>query len=372
VGDVVPASLAPVLDEPLDPGALELEVKWRPHGIPAVGAMVRVTLPECGAPHAFPRDARVDARGLVTLERVPAGAVEIRGDRSGVLQLELHGGERVRSELWLDEGAEVRGRTIDAAGRPVAHAEVRVFREGERDAPVAIESDNRGQFTLPGYVQPMRLQARAKQRSPSRLVEPYAGADGRLECVLTLGERGTDLLGQVVDPRESPVAGASVCVEALDGGADAPRAIAITDDEGRFALIGLAPVPSRLMVLFPRLAPYEEETSLGFGARDERILRLKPAGRVGGTAHFEDGSVARGLVVRYGPARDFLSIEAVTGDDGAFVLRGVTPGRVKLTAHRTSFVVDVSESGTTRWNPIVAKPADWALQRRPRLLDGQR
>lgn len=360
VAEPVAPSLAPLVDTPRAVGTVLVRATWNSPAAPAAGLAVRLVARDTGYPPLGVREARTDARGEARFERVPAGAVELACDRQRVAgQVEPE--SAWNAELKLERGLQLRGRTIDPAGRAVAHAELFLLC-ADSDVPLlATESDNSGQFRLFDVALGSRVFARAKDRSPSR---PYAvdgNAEAGFEHLLTLGERGANLLGQVLDENEAPVAGAAVCVEH----AGSPPALTESDREGRFVLNGLEPGSARLLVRFAALAPHDEALELGWGGRDERIVRLAAGRSVGGRAFDEAGAPLAGLELSWRSASSTLEVRTISAADGSFGLRGVPVGRQRLYAGDWGFEVEVEELGATTWNPILPQRAPEQLEARP-------
>ena len=115
-------------------------------------------------------------------------------------------------------GGSLSGRTLDAAGNPVAGAEVRVWDDWPpRGEPVLrTTSDASGAFEVAGVPATITLEARTSPLSVSELVlGDVAGRSIRgLELVL---EELRPIRGHVVDELGAGVAGVQVRIEGIDG-----------------------------------------------------------------------------------------------------------------------------------------------------------
>lgn len=351
-GEIQPAS--PRRDDTVTAN-LEVEVRWQDSGLPAPNVGVRARLLDSAAPHALWRESRTDAGGVARLRDVPVGRLRLEGDRSGSVEFELNPTAGGRARLELAPGRLVRGRALDAAGKPVANAELWILREGARDGQKVGEADAMGTFQLPGAVENSRLYARHRERSPS---VPWAvpGANAaNVEVQLSLGISAGLVLGQVVDVADRAIAGAAVALEPRTqvGGQPAPRLTLVTDLDGRFQFDGAEPTLSRLMVLHPDFAPFHEELAVVPGTRTERIVRLAAAVRVAGSVRRVDSSPASGVeIVVHAPA-EWLELRTLTGKGGEFTLRGIGPGplRARIGEQESSTLVP---SGLTHtWNVML-------------------
>jgi hypothetical protein len=349
-----PAATGPRVDD-TPTASLEVEVRWSDSGLPAVDVGVRAHLLDSLAPHAFWRESRTDASGVARMREVPVGRLRIDGDRSGSVEFTLVATAPARARLELAPGRLVRGRAVDAEGKPVANAELWVLRQGERDGQKVGEADAMGTFQLAGALEGTRLFARHRDRSPSvPFAVPSPGA-ANVEIRLPLGLSGGLVLGQVVDREDRAIAGAAVGLEprTLAGGEPAPRATFVTGADGRFQFDGAEPSLSRLMVMHPDFAPFHEELPVVPGARTERIVRLAPAVRVAGAVRKADSSPASGVeLVVHGPA-EWLELRTLTGKGGEFTLRGVGSGPLRARIGEQESSTLVPTGLTHAWNPIL-------------------
>lgn len=346
-----PTSFSVVSDVPHEAGSVRVRAVWASRGTPAVGVALRLTHRDAPTPPAVFFDAHTQADGSAVFPKVALGAFEVASDRGITLTGHVERERELALELRLEDGLRVHGRTIDAAGRSVAHAELYLLRGGSR-APFAIgESDNRGVFEIAGLAREMQVFARARDHSPSL---PRVVGSTSEEWDIALGERGANLVGQVVDANERPVVGAAVCVETIER-ADEPWALVATDGEGRFAFNGLAPGRKRLMARTARHAPYVEVIELGLTTRDERIVRIAEGGWVAGKLYFEGGASAADIEIVLKGDSEFVQVTTRSAADGAFGLRGVPHGKTNFSIGGVPMSVDVAPIGATSWNPILSR-----------------
>jgi hypothetical protein len=351
-----PSGTAVVSEEPSATGSVRVTVRDA-SGKPAFGIGLVLWNEARATPHAFPLRSGTDAEGVATFERVPAGPVVVRGDRSGEARAKVDEGRATELELSLAPGRLVHGRTLDAAGRLVAHADVWLFRDaGDRGGALVATSDNAGRYDLEHAPDGAWLVARADGKSPSA-ARAIPASEGSVAVDLSLGESGAKLIGQVVDAREAPIAGAAVCVlperAAAGGEGPEPWFASRTDGEGRFQIAGIEYGRARLVALFPGFAPHDERVELRPSGRDERVLRLAPGGAVGGRVRTTGGSPAAGVEVRFGDARDFLALAARTHDDGSFLLRDLPPGLRELDVGGTRLQVEIVAGDLASISPRV-------------------
>lgn len=201
---------------------------------------------------------------------------------------------------WFDLGPGTYRLDVDheklvAAGPPPArHAEVEVPASGERDGPVEVELR---------LLRPAKLEGRVVAGG-----DPVDGAELTVYYLYADGLRGA------VDPY------------AMSG-------VATTDDEGRFAVEGIA--PGRLhLVAEPTSHPAREsrEYLVEPGETVDGIaIDVAPTGALAGTVAAAEGSGGLGGVdVRLGSPRRDLQRRTETETDGGFRFDGLQPGTYRL------------------------------------------
>ncbi len=290
-------------------------------GRPLAGAVVRV-IEGWGE-----RTARSDLAGAFALADLGPGPYRLIAFAEGHARAELEDvrpGQPVR--LVLEPERWVTGAVVDRAGAPVevlvapaeAPERARLFEDGRFVLEV-------GRATRELWIRPRPAghhhhgaaggEGHAPEPAP-RLVSLPPG-DAPLEVVL---EPGGEASGVVVDERGEPVAGALF----LFGiGAEEPTAgptegfdvLAVSEDDGRFALGGLPADGLALTVLHPDGTPLPVRLVPG----DARRLVCPAGGRLRGRLEPPAAEVA---VLLRGPVTRRLTSAA----DGTFEATGLPPG----------------------------------------------
>jgi large repetitive protein len=282
-----------------------------------------------------------------TIEASKTGFVPAR--RHGVT---LRAGETVKEvALVLKKGLEARGRVVDAAGKPVAGAELRLARPeggarrmmfqmagGDREKPDAVSGAD-GSFRLGGlepgeYSLSATREGYASKRIPAVTVE----TEGPNEWPPVVLVPASAIAGVVRNSRGEPVVGAQVFTFGEGASRDAT-----TDAEGRFRLEGYG--SERAVML--------SVNADGYGALQRRVtppaedlaLVLKTSGAIRGRV--EDAATNRPVTeftASYTEARGggFGGMRILTGGrdnqrafqsaDGAFELSDVPAGRWTVSA----------------------------------------
>lgn len=327
------------------------------------------------------------AGAFVWLRRDPSAAV--RADRTGsfriavrrpgdreLLQavapgfLEAHSrlprpGRRESDELALvlEPAAALPGTVVDAAGRPVAGAEVRVAPAERRGPyrggrPAFARSGRDGRFQVEGLAADASHVVHVVRRGYSPAVEEVAPAPAvppgsarpaalpELRVVL-YGARA--LRGRAVNQDGEPVAGARVTTLPEDvrwlpwRGAPPGRAEATTGADGAFEVAEVLAGRSTLGIAAPGYAPFRREgveVPQGGGVTDLGELVLEPEAFVPGRVVDPEGAPVPGASVRswrtsgtrmrrmYYPGSQELAEPVETGEDGRFRVGGAAAGEV--------------------------------------------
>ncbi|MFY9345470.1 MAG: carboxypeptidase-like regulatory domain-containing protein, partial [Planctomycetota bacterium] len=157
----------------------------RANGSPLAGA--RLVFDIDGAVRR-PRASTTSADGSFRAERLPAGAAQLVLDHRDFAveirrPIELRAGDNV---LDLDLVVlAVRGRVVDAAGKPVTGAKVRLLTpEGQRQRLVSARTDDLGAFTFLGVPTDAGLRLRIEAPGHVPVDEPIAAAAGERLFVL--------------------------------------------------------------------------------------------------------------------------------------------------------------------------------------------
>ncbi len=289
---------------------------------------------------------RTDARGRFKLEGLAPGAMSVQAAAPGigrVIRPNVSPGSSV--DLILMPGATISGTVRDESGKPLKGAVVRAMPEGLGPGmfplPSAERTDAGGRFALAGLVAGgYVVMAREGTRAPA-VAAVKVEESGDATADLTLAEGGF-VTGRLVDSEGKPVAG-RVRLAALDG-TTLPMflqdvVVAQAGADGRF---GLGPAPPGELVLQATaagLAPREVETAAGNRARGtdlgDVVLEAGPVIR--GVVQDRQGAPIPGATVRAFTRSASLPAEAESDEAGAFVLAGLKPGTLELSAHAPGY-----------------------------------
>lgn len=233
-----------------------------PQGLPLANVQTRLRAADAGMfweGHALIQSRTSDAQGVVVFDGVPLGRFRIEGETTGFASAQIEALE-VRSapgdvpfELKLDPGAQVSGRVVDADRRPVAQADVFLFRQdqgtfywGDYQPPFPDrEPDARsgadGSFVLTGLPKDgsaVVIGARAEGQVSGFAKKVKAG----MAEVTVVLPRALGVRGRVLGNSDAPVAGCRVWLtQKTPWGWDEEKGSVESDAEGNFALTGLAP-----------------------------------------------------------------------------------------------------------------------------------
>jgi hypothetical protein len=309
---------------------------------------------------------------------VPPGEVTLLGSAPGRTpsSTRIHwvapGAELRGVEIVMDQGAELAGRVVDAAGRPVPGAQVRARSDDAESAEPALAAaaDQAGAFRLkalpPGQVV---LQAEAAGHAPSASVVVTVSDQGaaRQDVVLRLAAP-TTLRGRVIDERGAGIAGA--VVRALRPMSQVALPRATTDAQGGFAL-ALGPGPVYLAAEAPGFAPSRQ---LGVEVPGpEPIIMLAPGGTISGVVtgpgeplgHFTV-HVMRHAAQGSDGGDYWEQGTRVVSPDGSYRMTDLVPGRYSVTASAPGLApveqgdVMVAPGGETRVDLALAPGASLA------------
>jgi protocatechuate 3,4-dioxygenase beta subunit len=277
------------------------------------------------------------------------------------IQIERKPEERV----ILRTGGTIRGTIVDSAGKPVAGVIVTADE-------VAAESDAAGRYEITG-VAPGSREVRAvwKEEFAARRENVRVKKGEAVDTPLKL-VRAATVTGTVLEEgTRRPVPGARVSAFASAGapfGRRRAERIGRADTRGRYRVGGLASRPYTIEAARDGyLTSSLQHVAAGIQSAGSANLALRKAASVAGRTVDENGQPVAGARVRVtqelglrrmmmrGPAAavaSFLNTGALTGPDGAFRLRNLTPARnLEIEAARTGYA-------TARRPGVTLKPGD--------------
>ena len=328
---------------------------------------------------AWARDDRVeygDARGRVSLT-IPATerSIKLSVTAPGHLpwmepRIALSAAEQAMT-VGLEPAAVLRGRVIDAAGRPVEGAAVNVLPESDsrsggrfRNFPEGWDgcTGPDGRFTLSPLPAAARLNLTAAKHGYAvgqLSIEPLSPRQERGGVELMLGT-GKYAAGIVYDENSRPVADAVVELFPRDGdeasGRDAlPGVTVSTGPDGRFELHSLGPKPFDVRVsasgfVSARVPGIQiEDTEIPGEPADLGTFFLEAATSLAGRVVDEDGRPVAGVKVdlahpgarSYGRLDD--AMRGRTDVEGRFLFVDRAPGAYELRIDEEGYLV--AESG---------------------------
>lgn len=168
------------------------------------------------------RGGTTDATGMARLQVMPGWYV-LQADAPGFVSMtrtdaRVPFSDAPRWDVTLERAAPIAGRVVDAEGRPVARARLRLLRAGEPLSLPATESDAEGRFHIDGVpAGVVTLRAEKDNWSPTRM-EFTAPAP---ELMVVMGRLGS-LRVQVLDPQQHRLPEPSAWLALADEDEDAP------------------------------------------------------------------------------------------------------------------------------------------------------
>lgn len=324
--------------------------------------------------------AASDAEGRFTLRHVVPGHWDLVVARRGFAAARRPGVE-VGAEaeptdlgvVELEAGVVLEGLVTDAAGRPVAGAEVAPRRSesssslpGARDEPAGatVTTDAEGRFRLDDLRAGGRVDLEARHRDylPGFVPGVDPATSGPVTLPLTT-PRG--LTGRVVGPEGEPVARAWVHAQGeCSDPSERPRPSPWTAEDGSFQLERLRPGSCDVRV---SRADYVDRTVRGLVVPADRdlagvVVALERGAVVEGRALDADGAPVEVGSVSAWPQTD-SSVQGAPIEEGRYRIEGLEPGRYRLEARsffdesEASVEVDVGPGVTVRDFQLVRRAA---------------
>ncbi len=289
--------------------------------------------------------------GTFRLPSVPTGAHVLQVSAPGFairrVEVEISPAARVgdAGEIVLETGLQISGRVLDRARQPVAGAQVTTYmRLAGGDRPPESRTEADGTFVV-GGLKPGTYEVfvRAPGYGPGR-ARPQAGGEP-VEIVL---QAAGSVTGSVVDEGGRPVDAFRVSVtpvsSEMDEGPGFPASDTVGGGDGRFTLADVAPGTYTLEVAAPDRAPaLVSGVKVASGTpTDVGIVKVAAGGIVRGTVVDATGAAVAGATITVqGISRPMTMMgapaEALSDASGAFEMRGVASGTVRVVARHPSF-----------------------------------
>lgn len=236
--------------------------------------------------------ARPTADGRFRLDRLPALRYQLRISGPGIADTYVHdvevagGRDTDIGDVVVKPGRRVAGIVVDAAGRPVDQAKVRIEVD-DRYAVVTRTIGHRFSVTVLSGV-PLRISASHSQAGRSAVLA--IGAAGATSALRLAMQPGGTIRG-IAKEHGHAIADAPVMVWPAGPRPSEPSAMTITDDAGAFELPGIP--AGRWLV----------ELSVPAFAKDNRVIQRGVEMVVGSTVEVEfDASTApTGTIVQPSP-----------------------------------------------------------------------
>lgn len=315
---------------------------------PVAGAVVRIgvvprlaTAPIGNRAPPLTALVRSDAEGRFRAIGVPPGAQPVVARASefapwqGTIEVGAHLTARLRIDLRV--GGAIRGRVVDAAGAPVAKAQVEVGQWGELAHYVTTSTED-GSFALSGLpLGDVVLMAKHGQHGRAQQSVP-TGSGTTTACELRLS-RGHELRGRIVDEAGAPIVGAHLSgLVPMDGAIWSSEAR--SDGDGRFALPNCP--EGKLMAIQVMAVGFDMLARNGIDPTVplELVLRRSQAMtvRIRGVVVSPEGQpLPNAMVMANGVAPPSKNRMLPTGADGRFELGPMVPGRWTLTVRAKGY-----------------------------------
>ena len=297
-------------------------------GTPIRGASVRLG----GARLRIPAEVRTDDAGRFDFGMRRLGAYSLAAEASGLTaaleELDLRDPasrplpDALRVVMYPCAAA-IHGMIRDTAGGVIAGASI--AQVGESPVSRGAESAADGTYELCVPIGGSYLRLTADGYAARR---EYANVFGRTRRDFTLAP-GTSVSGRVVvADTGTPVADAIVTVRSADSEPSFIELSAVSQDDGRFEVDGLAPGRYGITAHADGLAtPLPVDVIADIGATDETVVEVSRTFALAGKViERQTGTPVGGVPVELSGAAERISMRAFTAPDGAFVIDGLVPG----------------------------------------------
>jgi len=347
--------------------------------------------------------AATDAQGKFQIAGVSSGSHRLQAlwkddfaaRKDGV---RVRKGEETSASLALKRGSAVSGTVVEeGTRRPVAGARVSAYAStafggfARRRAERTARTDQRGRFRIAGLA-PARYSVEAAREGYLSSSIAGVNAAGTSPAANLALRRAATISGRVTDEKGQPVAGARVRImremgmrRLLRGAASNPGSImggqgVLTASDGGFRMRGLE--PERNLSLEASKTGYATARKPGFSVKSGDAIKdvalvvrqgIEARGKVVDAmgqpvagaeiraAHREEGMGGVRVQMRLmGLSSD--RPDAVTGNDGAFTLKGLEEGDYTVVVARDGYArktvpsLQVKASAENVWPPIALTP----------------
>lgn len=343
-------------------------------GRPLAGAEVRLSrvrqggfrfVPRMGRPGDEPDEPHTatDAEGRFRLANVLPGPYDLHVAAAGHAPLRVPGVEVPEAptdgdlgSVYLEPGADVAGRVVDAAGEPLAGVEVHVYARDLLTGMTGASADERvatgadGRFTLPdltpGAVVDLMFQAAGFAQ------ETVMGVTAPTERPLLVELAASAVVaGRVVDALGAGIAGATVQAETDEAGLpgrrryDSRPAYAQSGEDGGFVVEGVPPGAVRLAANAGGFRPGRSTAlELAPGERREGLrIELERGGSLAGRVTGPDGQPLAEAMVNAASNLVWHDLGERTDGDGNYRIDGLPEGVLQVRAMHPDFLPAVRE-----------------------------
>ena len=292
----------------------------------------------------YPRTT--DADGRFRLVGMAPGVVRVTAQvadgrqSSDPVEVPLAIGETVSGvEVWIEARPYIAGRVVDAAGAPIAEANVMAMsaRWGQ-----SAKTDAAGQFRIVGLdPETYRLSTQEPHHQGGTPLTVTLGATPVTDVTLTM-TAAARIRGRIQPPTAARILLDLGRPPSRMGGVVIDLDDVTADDTGTFEL---SPVTPGAHEVTARAADGRRGTAtvdVAAGGTAEVVIALAARGSIAGTVRDEAGAAVSGatvVITPTGPGRGGMIVDGVdraadraaTGRDGAFAMQGLAAGGYRLT-----------------------------------------
>jgi len=238
----------------------------------------------------------------------------------------------------MENAMSITGRIVDDLGDPIPDASVQAFMDDRSPTRSGITSRSDGTFSLPIREEGIYTITASAKRHASNYIEKYQIGSEPATIVLN---RKTFIIGTVLDDATGrPVTEYTVTMG--NGGGPILRDEQRTDKklDGRFRISNVDPESKYyLRVQADDYADFEielPEIPVGESLED-LVIKLGMAYRVQGTVFDQDGKPLKGAMISNVSRRFGSRPDALTDEDGRFVLNNVARGLLEFNVQQYGF-----------------------------------